>query len=368
MSGVNNKTTIGSIIFLDIINYSKLPISYQLTLKTIFNEIITNALKRTKRRDRIILDTGDGAAIAYLGPPEDALFISHEILSEILNYNKLHETALHVRIGINLGPVCLVHDINRQLNIIGDGINVAQRVMSFALPNKILVSQSYFEVTSRLTDELACVFEPIGIKQDKHKREHHLYLVKHESMFTKKHTGYFESKLILIKSINDFASDRGLLWLKAVAATFALSLFAGMIYLGSGSHGSAIITAPRPVKILPAPVVEAHAIVEPEIIKPDTVKVEMPIMPIVEEPVSVIPVHVPDKIKDTTIIVKKEKKTYETSNNSKSSEKDLHKTHIVKEPAKKEMSWKAFKESFKHGSAKPLCSQAEAIMNQCDRK
>ncbi len=41
-----------------------------------------------------------------------------------------------MRAGINLGPVRLVRDINSQPNIIGDGINVAQRVMSFAQPGR----------------------------------------------------------------------------------------------------------------------------------------------------------------------------------------------------------------------------------------
>jgi len=43
---------------------------------------------------------------------------------------------LQIRVGVNLGPVRLVKDINGQPNIIGDGINVAQRVMSFAEPGR----------------------------------------------------------------------------------------------------------------------------------------------------------------------------------------------------------------------------------------
>ena len=44
------------------------------------------------------------------------------------------------RIGLNLGPVRLVRDLNGRPNIIGDGINVAQRVMAFADAGQILVS------------------------------------------------------------------------------------------------------------------------------------------------------------------------------------------------------------------------------------
>jgi hypothetical protein len=72
----------------------------------------------------------------------------------------------------------VVIDINGMPNIIGDGINVAQRVMSFAEPNQILVSRSYYEVTSRLTDEITNMFAYSGVKQDKHVREHEVYVIK----------------------------------------------------------------------------------------------------------------------------------------------------------------------------------------------
>jgi hypothetical protein len=83
-----------------------------------------------------------------------------------------------VRFGINLGPVRVVNDINGQPNIIGDGINVAQRIMSFAQPNQILVSRSYYDMTSRLTQEISQMFDYSGIKHDKHVREHEVYSVR----------------------------------------------------------------------------------------------------------------------------------------------------------------------------------------------
>ena len=61
--------------------------------------------------------------------------------------------------------------------MIGDGINVAQRVMSFAHPNQILVSRSYHEVVSRLSQEYAQLFHYAGLHRDKHVREHEVYEV-----------------------------------------------------------------------------------------------------------------------------------------------------------------------------------------------
>jgi hypothetical protein len=79
--------------------------------------------------------------------------------------------------GVNLGPVRLVRDINGQPNIVGDGINVAQRVMGFAEPGQILVSRSYYDAASRLEQEYGGMFNYIGSRTDKHVREHEVYAI-----------------------------------------------------------------------------------------------------------------------------------------------------------------------------------------------
>jgi hypothetical protein len=84
---------------------------------------------------------------------------------------------LQIRVGVNLGPVRLVKDINGQPNIIGDGINVAQRVMSFAEPGQILVSRSYYDVMARLSEDYGKLFHYEGAKTDKHVREHEVYAI-----------------------------------------------------------------------------------------------------------------------------------------------------------------------------------------------
>jgi hypothetical protein len=173
-----NKTSICCIVFLDIIDYSKKTDSEQIDVKNKFNDLINLSLKDIAQDDRIILDTGDGAAIAYMGSPEDALFMAMSIRDGIIKDNTHSSTPLYVRFGINLGPVRVVSDINGHPNLIGDGINVAQRIMNFAKPNQILVSRSYYEVTSRLTQEISQMFDYSGVKQDKHVREHEIYSVR----------------------------------------------------------------------------------------------------------------------------------------------------------------------------------------------
>jgi class 3 adenylate cyclase len=130
-----SRTLVCSVLFLDIAEYSRKPVAEQLQLKQAFNRILGEALEQVAPRDRIILDTGDGAAVTFMGDPEDALFAA-------MSMRDMCGT-VPVRSGVNLGPVRLVKDLNSQMNIIGDGINVAQRVMSFSRPGQLLVSRSF---------------------------------------------------------------------------------------------------------------------------------------------------------------------------------------------------------------------------------
>jgi len=174
-----NRTFICSVIFLDIAEYSKKSVEEQITLKTRFNTLIAETLTDIPVNDRIILDTGDGAAIGFLGDPEDALFVAMNIRDALNNEQATAMPDLNVRMGINLGPVKLIKDINNQLNLIGDGINIAQRIMSFAENGQLLVSRSYYDIVSCLSQEYAQLFQFKGVKADKHIRDHYLYSVGH---------------------------------------------------------------------------------------------------------------------------------------------------------------------------------------------
>src|SRR5262245_49224502 len=173
----SNRTLICSVVFLDIVDYTKKPVAEQIRLKEWLNSVLGEALKDVAANDRIILDTGDGAEISFLGDPEDALFVCLTVRDAVNGHAAAQPGPLAMRSGINLGPVKLIKDLNGQLNIIGDGINVAQRVMSFAAPNEILVSRSYFEVVSCLSEGYGKMFHYEGSRTDKHVREHEVYAV-----------------------------------------------------------------------------------------------------------------------------------------------------------------------------------------------
>ncbi len=170
-----DRTWLCSVVFMDIVSYSKQSVQLQMKWKERFNKYLAEAIRDVPEIDRVILDTGDGAALCFLGDPEAAMFSALKLRTAFLHDVIEQQPGLLVRVGINLGPVKLVRDINGNLNAIGDGINVAQRVMNFASENQVLVSRSYYEVVSCLSDAYNALFRYEGVRNDKHVRQHSVY-------------------------------------------------------------------------------------------------------------------------------------------------------------------------------------------------
>lgn len=167
------RTIIGSVVFLDIVEYSIESDARQMAMKNRLNAIISEAVAGIAEAERIILDTGDGASICFLGDPEDALFVGTAVMEAVRN--EAGDARQVLRVGINLGPIKAITDVNGHPNVVGDGINVAQRIMSFAADDEILVSRSYYEVVARLKEGNEQLFTYLGSKKDKHIREHQVY-------------------------------------------------------------------------------------------------------------------------------------------------------------------------------------------------
>ena len=161
------RTLVCSVLFLDIVGYSMHGVDEQVRLKRKLNGVLNDALDQVPPSDRITVDTGDGAAISFLENPEAALFAALVVLD--------HAAEVPVRMGINLGPVTLMHDINGRDNMVGDGINAAERVMSFAKDGQLLVSRSFYEVVRHLSHEYADLLREQTPVSDKHGRYHEIY-------------------------------------------------------------------------------------------------------------------------------------------------------------------------------------------------
>jgi class 3 adenylate cyclase len=265
-----SRTLVCSVLFLDIAEYSRKPVAEQLQLKQAFNRILGEALEQVAPRDRIILDTGDGAAVTFMGDPEDALFAA-------MSMRDMCGT-VPVRAGVNLGPVRLVKDLNSQMNIIGDGINVAQRVMSFSRPGQLLVSRSFYEVVSCLSRDYANLFHHEGSRTDKHVREHEVYSVIGGTP-TARRVPETESKFSALANGSGLLAGHGPLGLRRTSLAAASALFLALI--GTGLAARAVMgpsaeapaaAAPKAPKVASAPVQAPAPKVEAPRTAPEAVK------------------------------------------------------------------------------------------------
>lgn len=391
MSERLNRTSICSVVFLDIVNQSKKPVAEQIQDKELFNGFINEAIKDVAQNDRILLDTGDGAAIALLGAPEEALFVSMTIRDSILRYNKDNEHRLFVRTGINLGPVRVVSDINGRPNILGDGINVAERVMSFAGPNQILVSRSYYEITSRLTEEITSMFSYFGVRQDKHVREHEVYSIRSadeepfvaESVAKPAAMGFYFSRVLNTEHLSLYG-----LWGSVALVVIAISAGAFMLVSNmlTPDLGNAVANGPPP-ETTAAALQEAPSTAD-KAMQPGAPSLKA-VAPVMAKPSGAGTAGKLAANQSTAANA-----TAKTETLKRKSTKSVQKQESVKEVAmpgqestvaaasplenkpvieerkespqgEQKSGWEAFKESLKKGREEHICTQAEIALNQC---
>jgi len=130
---------IGHVLFIDIVGYSKLLITEQSGLLQKLKEIVrgTNQFRLAEAEGKLLrLPTGDGGALVFRTSPEAPVLCAMEIAKALKDYPDLR-----VRMGIHSGPVKEVTDLNEQANIVGAGINIAQRVMDCGDAGHILLSK-----------------------------------------------------------------------------------------------------------------------------------------------------------------------------------------------------------------------------------
>ena len=249
----SGRTLVCSVLFLDIVEYSRKPVAEQLQLKQLFNAVLAKALDQVAAADRIILDTGDGAAVTFMGDPEDALFAAMSVRDMA--------STVPVRLGVNLGPVRLVKDLNDQVNIIGDGINVAQRVMSFSRPGQLLVSRSFYEVVSCLSRDYKALFRHEGQRTDKHVREHEVYAVVGGTPSARR-VAQTESRLIGPLSVGGWFAAGGPFGVRRSALVSAPVVFLALI--GSGMAARSVMDQQTAAQVIPAPPPRLTLVPRPE--------------------------------------------------------------------------------------------------------
>ena len=162
---------IAHVFFMDVVAYSKLPIARQMQVLNQLRDCVykTQEFCRARAENQLIsIPTGDGMALVFFGDPEAPVRCAEETSRALRNYPEIK-----VRIGIHSGPVHRFADINTNLNVVGGGINIAQRVMDCGDAGHILVSESLADVLSQ-TGEWCDHLHDLGKVRVKHNLKVHV--------------------------------------------------------------------------------------------------------------------------------------------------------------------------------------------------
>ncbi|HEX9544278.1 MAG TPA: adenylate/guanylate cyclase domain-containing protein [Pyrinomonadaceae bacterium] len=129
---------IAHVLFIDIVDYSKLLINEQRESLQELNQITQYRCVSDRRSGRPAHPNSDRRwhGAAFLTTPDAPVQCALEIAKALKS-----RPDLRVRMGIHSGPVSAVTDVNDRSNIAGSGINMAQRVMDCGDAGHILLSK-----------------------------------------------------------------------------------------------------------------------------------------------------------------------------------------------------------------------------------
>jgi hypothetical protein len=166
----SSRTLVCSVLFAELAGYPQLPGSEQLRRKRVLKAQVAQELVQVPMAERVVQEIESGVAVAFLVDAEAALATAIGLQAGAGN--------LALRIGLTLGTVHVVQDLNGQTAIVGEGVNDAQRVAAHAATGQALAAGAYREVVSRLSPDHAAVFRVVALRSDAHGREHELFEVR----------------------------------------------------------------------------------------------------------------------------------------------------------------------------------------------
>jgi len=166
-----------SVVRIGIVGYDQLTVAQQAATKARLNALSNLVASEVLEDERMVVATGDGVALCFLGDPEDALFAALGLRERLREEYPTSTNPARVRIGIHLGPVKLASVREGVSTPSEDGLRCAEQVMRYAEPGQILASRSFFEVNANMTQVYAQLFRQLAPKQDARTDEFSLYEV-----------------------------------------------------------------------------------------------------------------------------------------------------------------------------------------------
>jgi len=166
-----------SVVRIGIVGYAQLSEAQQAAIKARLNALSNLVTAEVLDDERMVVATGDGVALCFLGEPEDALFAALGLRERLREESPTGSDPVRVRIGIHLGPVKLARVREGHSPPSDDGLRCAEQVMGYAEPGQILASRSFFDVNANLTQGYAQLFRHLVPKNDARTDEFSVYEV-----------------------------------------------------------------------------------------------------------------------------------------------------------------------------------------------
>src|SRR5262249_11739273 len=138
---------IAHILLIDVAGYSKLSNNEQIELLQELNQIVrsTECFRMAAAVGKLIcMPMGGGMALLFLRSPEEPVRCALEISGALLAHPRIQ-----LRMGVHSGPINRVPDVNDKTNVVGSGMNVAQRVQDCGDAGHILLSAHVAEDLSQ---------------------------------------------------------------------------------------------------------------------------------------------------------------------------------------------------------------------------
>lgn len=143
MDSSSGQRTLAAIVFTDVVGFTMLMGRDEAgTLQALNRDFKLMEGICTSHSGQVLKRTGDGLLLKFssaLDAVEAGLSMQEQLHSQALELNP--EAILEHRIGIHLGDVVL-----QDSDIVGDGVNVAQRLQMEAKPGGICLSQTVYDV------------------------------------------------------------------------------------------------------------------------------------------------------------------------------------------------------------------------------
>jgi class 3 adenylate cyclase/TolB-like protein len=166
MSGSEKSRKIAVIFVADVVGYSKhMEKDEDATLKAY--DVCEKILKKLlKKYVGSIFNTGGDSALVEFQSAVNAVGCAIDFQNEIKERNASDktDTKLEFRIGINMGDV-----VQKEGNLLGDGVNIAARLEALAQPNGISISKSVYDL---VVPKTKVTFNDLGVQKVKQNTFH----------------------------------------------------------------------------------------------------------------------------------------------------------------------------------------------------